>query len=93
MVTEDREKIKKYHSINELPEQFNMSFERSRQLVKDELGVPRFPPESTEPMKYRPKDDALITVLIGGFATLALGPLAGFFAAFFFVDRNSDQSE
>jgi hypothetical protein len=39
--------IEKHYSINEISEQLNMSFERTRQLVKDEPGVLRFPPEST----------------------------------------------
>jgi hypothetical protein len=47
MVTKDRRMIEKHYSINEISEQLNMSFERTRQLVKDEPGVLRFPPEST----------------------------------------------
>jgi hypothetical protein len=38
--------IEKHYTITELSEQLNMSFERTRQLVKDEPGVLRFAPES-----------------------------------------------
>ena len=34
--------IEKHFTINELSELLNMSFERTRQLVKDEPGVLRF---------------------------------------------------
>lgn len=37
--------IEKHFTINELSELLNMSFERTRQLVKDEPGVLRFAPE------------------------------------------------
>jgi hypothetical protein len=33
--------IEKYYSINEVSEQLNMSFERTRQLVKDDPGARR----------------------------------------------------
>jgi hypothetical protein len=36
--------IEKHYTINELSELLNMSFERTRQLVKDEPGVLRFRP-------------------------------------------------
>jgi hypothetical protein len=38
--------MEKHYTINELSEQLHMSFERARQLVKDEPGVLRFLPES-----------------------------------------------
>ena len=37
--------IERHFTINELSELLNMSFERTRQLVKDEPGVLRFAPE------------------------------------------------
>ena len=37
--------IEKHFTINELSELLNMSFERTRQLVKNEPGVLRFAPE------------------------------------------------
>lgn len=38
--------IEKHYTINELSERLHMSFERTRQLVKDEPGVLRFQAES-----------------------------------------------
>jgi hypothetical protein len=38
--------MEKYYTINELAEMLHMSFERARQLVKDEPGVLRFAPQS-----------------------------------------------
>jgi hypothetical protein len=43
----ERSMIEKHYTINELSEQLHMSFERTRQLVKDEPGVLRFAPQST----------------------------------------------
>ena len=37
--------IEKHYTINELSQLLNMSFERTRQLVKDEPGVLRFAAE------------------------------------------------
>lgn len=37
--------IEKHYTINEVSELLNMSFERTRQLVKDEPGVLRFSAE------------------------------------------------
>jgi len=34
--------IEKHYTINELKDRLNMSFERTRQLIKDEPGVLRF---------------------------------------------------
>ena len=45
--------IEKHYTINDLTEILSMSFERTRQLVKDEPGVlsdsPRNPPEKANP--------------------------------------------
>jgi hypothetical protein len=38
--------VEKHYTINELSELLNMSFERTRQLIKDEPGVLRFTPHS-----------------------------------------------
>jgi hypothetical protein len=38
--------MEKHYTINELAEMLNMSFERARQLVKDEPGVLRFASQS-----------------------------------------------
>jgi hypothetical protein len=43
------------YSINEVSEQLNMSFERTRQLIGDESGILRFPPGINErPTSERP---------------------------------------
>jgi hypothetical protein len=39
--------IEKHYTINELSKLLNMSFERTRQLVKDEPGVLRFPKQKS----------------------------------------------
>ena len=38
--------IEKHYTITEISEQLNMSFERTRKLIKDEPGVLRFAPEA-----------------------------------------------
>jgi len=39
--------IERHYTINELSELLSMSFERTRQLVKDEPGVLRFAPQKS----------------------------------------------
>lgn len=45
--------IEQHYTINELTGLLNMSFERTRQLVKDEPGVLRFTPESAGKRRTR----------------------------------------